>query len=398
MSDERTILLIEADESICDEIKNALADKPIRYVEVDQATDAVMQLAIEGPDAAIVAMELPDGGGVELLQNIRDFDKKIPIVVIMGEPTKEKIIAAKRARAVDILLKPPNYERLAQKLSNALWLDPSLIKTAGEEELDFETEMKKRKAEMAKEEAERPTEEAIPKGAEVLNVNDLMPGMKIAKTLMYNDVVYGDKGQVLSEKEIKRFSRMGVPEACVYVDEQLKKKLELKKKQQAQASSIRTDSSGVAVGAGSAPGRPQEFAKVKRSSVRVDVELPVVIKRKREDGIEETIDGLTADCSAGGCALLTAIPLRKGEEIELNFELDEGRFKMHNIKGLVRHSMRRFGTDDFPHRNGIFFTSITERFRENLITVLFKLERENKKMEDERRARYGYGPKRRYRR
>lgn len=397
MSEEKTILLIEADESIKDEIKDALADKPIRYVEVDQASDAVMQLAVEGPDAAIVALELPDGGGTELLQNIRDFDTKIPLVVIMGEPTKEKIVAAKRARAVDILLKPPDYDRLAKRLSNSLWLDPSLIKK-DEDELDFEAELKKHKTEMEKEEAERPKEEAMPKGAEMVNVNDLLPGMKIAKTLIFNDVVYGDKGQVLTDKEIKQFSRMGVEEACVYVDKQLKKKLEEKKKQQAQAKSIKTDSSGVAVGAGSAPGKPQEFAKVKRSSVRVDVETPVEIKTKNEEGEEETIDGLTADCSAGGCAILTAMPLKKGEEITMNFELDEGRFKMQNVKGLVRHSMRRFGTDDYPFRSGIFFTNITERYRENLITVLFKLERENKKKEDEMRARYGYGPKRRRKR
>ncbi|HOO56843.1 MAG TPA: response regulator [bacterium] len=388
MTDEaRRIMVIEADEAIQDLIRESLSDKPCEFIIVDQASEAIVQLAMEGPNLIIMSMEMPDGDGIDLLGNIRDFDDKVPLVVMIGQPTKEKIVAAKKSRAIDILLKPPDMKRLAGRVSNSLWLNPELVKNKKDEEITFEQAAADAAAKLSQDMPREPLEEAIPKGAEVININDSIGGMKLAKTLVWNDVVYGDKGQVLTDKLILQLNRMGVPELCVYTDEELKKKVRQKKKMEAAkpVMGAKTD------------GGEKVFSKVKRAQVRVQTEEPVKLLRTLEDGTQEEIDGQIADISGGGCALLTAMPLVKGEELLMDFSLDNGTFKMEKIKGIVRHSMKRFGTDDFPQRSGIYFTNITERFRENLITKLFKLERDNKKKENDLRERYGYGPKRRRR-
>lgn len=382
MSDERTVLVIDPSEEIREAIKESLADKPCRFIELEESGEAVMQLAIEGPNIVIMAAEQTDGDGVELLKNIKAFDYSIPVIVLMGQPSKEKIVDCKKAGSLDILLRPPDYERLSARIANQLWLDPSLIKKGGEE-LSYEEELAKHKAEIQTEQAEREeTVEAIPKGAEICNINDTAAGMKIAKTLLFNDVVYGDKGQILTDEKIKQLNKMGVPEVCVYTDEALKKKVAERKRQQANSASIKINDAGVAVGTGKAgtPGQ-QVFAKVKRSAVRVDVEEPTTIKYKDKDGNEIEEQAKVVDVSAGGCAMLSKEQLEKSVEITMNFSLDGGKFAMQNVKGIVRHSMKRNGTDEFPYRNGIFFNSITERFRENMITVLFRLERAAKQKE-----------------
>ncbi|MFA6449054.1 MAG: response regulator [bacterium] len=376
--DEKTILVIDADEQVQQQIQEALADRPCRFIFVSEASEAIVQFMTEMPNAVILSLEMPDGDGVETLQNIREFDENIPIIVMTGAPTKEKLIAAKRAKAVDILLKPPDFSRICGKLCNHLWLSEELLKNTEGAEGGAP-------AQPAAPPEPEPFVEAVPKGAEVLNINDTIAGMRVARTLVLNDVVYADKGMVLTEVVIKRLTRMGVPEICVYIDAALKKRVEQRKKAAAAAPVM-----GAQTGSGE-----KVFSKVKRNAVRADANEPAVVRRTLKDGNVVEVEGFIVDISGGGCALLTADPLDKSEEIILNFTLDEGKFLMKDVRGVVRHSIRRFGSEELPQRSGIYFNSLTEKFRENLITVVFKLERDNKKKEDDLRARFGYGPKKR---
>jgi len=384
MSEERTILLIEPQEDIREEIKNSLSDKPCRFVELEQAGEALMQVAVEGPALVVLTLEQPDADGLEVLRGIRDFDAGMPIIVLIGEPTREKVVASKKAGTLDILLKPPDYDRLASRAANVLWEDPDAVSRGGD--LDFEEELQKHQLE---EEQKEKFEEAIPKGAEIANINDVVPGMKLAKTLVYNDVVYGDKGQVLTQDTIKHLNRMGVPELCVYTDPELKRKAEEKKKKQARADAIRTTDSGAAVG--TTPDQPKGekvFAKVKRSAVRVDVDEEVHIKYEVDEGMELEMEGRVVDVSAGGCGLITKDKLKRGNQITLDFSLDNGKFPLENVKGVVRYAGTNSGSKDYPYRAGIYFTNLTERFRENLISALFRIEREQQKEKSDRRGRF----------
>ena len=188
----------------------------------------------------------------------------------------------------------------------------------------------------------------------------------------------------MTEAIIKHLTRMGVPEICVYIDTALKKRVEQRKKAAAAAPVM-----GAQTGAGE-----KVFSKVKRNAVRTKAEEKCIVRRTlKATGETVEVDGLIVDISAGGCALLTADPLDRTEEIILNFTLDEGKFPMKDVRGIVRHSIRRFGSEAFPQRSGIYFNSLTEKFRENLVTIVFKIERDNKKKEDDLRARFGYAPK-----
>jgi len=383
--EERTILVIEADENIQNGIKEALGDKPCRFVFVDQAEEAVVSLMTEMPNAVILSLELPGGDGVDVLSNIRDMDEEIPIIILTGAPTKEKLLAAKRAKAIDILLKPPDYARICSKVSAYMWVSDELAEKTVKSDEPVDAFAAAAKAALGDEPAQpEPFVEAIPKGAEVVNINDTIAGMRVARTLVLNGVVYADKGQVLTDKVLTNLNRMGVPEICVYTDNALKKKVEERKKKMATATVVTTPTTSSG---------EKTFSKVKRSAVRAQVNAPATMKRKLKDGTESEFPAEIADISGGGCALLTADPLEKGEEIILNFELDDGKFPMKDIRGIVRHSMKRFGTEALPQRSGIFFNSITEKFRENLITLVFKIERDNKQKEDMLRARFGYAPK-----
>jgi len=396
--EQKTILTIDADELTQQGVQTALPDRPVDFKFVESSADAVVSLMVEAPHLVIACTEMPDGDGVAMIKNLRAMSPDLPFIILIGEPTKEKVIAAKAARPIDILLKPPDWERLAMKIKARLWIDRELLRQKQEEE---SKEVKKADPKAngkggkdqdpapppEEEEEEKPAfVEAVPKGAEVANVNDIVAGMKIARTLVFNDVVYGDKGQVLTEQTIKQLNRMGVPEICVYTDPALKRKAEERKKAQLrQASAVanqQADSGGGKV-----------FAKVKRQAIRVDTDIIGTYESDDENGQKYEADCNIVDISAGGCALLTKDKLRKDQVVFLNFILKD--MKMKNLRGVVRHSMARGAKPpEFPFNSGIYFDGITERDKERLFNKVFQIERDNKQAEDKLRARFGYGPKR----
>ncbi len=384
----KKLLIIESDAAVREGIKKSLEGAPIQYVEVTEPDDAVMQVAVEGPDLIVLAMELSSGDSTTLLSIIREFDRNVPIVAITGQPTKEKIILAKRYGCDDILLKPPDYARLAKSIITICEtpilnmpmaredpeIPPPTDPPTPEELSEFEIVRKEMLSELAQTEE---FVEAIPKGAEVLNINDAIGGMKLARTLVLNNVIYGEKGQILTAEKIKQLTRIGIPEVCIYINEDLKRIVEHRKNERARAAAIRLEEEK-AVPLNPDAENELVLAATKRAAVRVPLNEKCLIRWITAEGENLEAPGIVFDISSGGCGVYTAEQFKKGDEVTLTFTLDRNSFKMDNVRALIRHTEKDNTIRELPYKNGIFFSGITERFRENLVNVLFKIQRENK--------------------
>jgi FixJ family two-component response regulator len=69
------------------------------------------------PDAAVVNFTLKDGAGLSVINCLTRARK--PVVMISNEPQIEPTIAAVRAGAIDVLIKPLDAVRLVRGLSDA---------------------------------------------------------------------------------------------------------------------------------------------------------------------------------------------------------------------------------------------------------------------------------------
>src|SRR5689334_21287904 len=69
-------------------------------------------------DIVVVDLVLPDGTGIELLQELRDSPGP-DVIIISGAATVDSAIEALRLGALDYLLKPPDYRRLQAVFANA---------------------------------------------------------------------------------------------------------------------------------------------------------------------------------------------------------------------------------------------------------------------------------------
>jgi DNA-binding NarL/FixJ family response regulator len=79
---------------------------------VSRGNDAMACLEEEAVDAVLMELGLPDGDGIDLIRKITSRWPKVPILVLTGDTTDTRILAAIRAGAQGYLLKNELERRL----------------------------------------------------------------------------------------------------------------------------------------------------------------------------------------------------------------------------------------------------------------------------------------------
>jgi DNA-binding NtrC family response regulator len=91
--------------------------------EVETRTDAIAALAelsVLRPDLAIIDLQMPSIGGLEVLKAIRMADPECQVILMTGNPTVDTAIEAVKLGALDYLQKPLDFGRLGQLLTSVV--------------------------------------------------------------------------------------------------------------------------------------------------------------------------------------------------------------------------------------------------------------------------------------
>ena len=115
-----TILLIEDTASLVQVYLQYLRTEPVEIVAVDTLAAARAFIQAQSPAAVLLDISLPDGSGLELLQEIRDKSRDTAIVVITAYGSITVAVDAMRCGADDFLVKPFAAERLRTTLRHVL--------------------------------------------------------------------------------------------------------------------------------------------------------------------------------------------------------------------------------------------------------------------------------------
>src|SRR5438046_1193028 len=84
------------------------------------AAEGLDKLAEYRPDVVILDIELPDLSGLEMLRRLRQFDGRIPAILITGRGTTATAIEAMSLGAYEYLLKPLQMGELRELVARAL--------------------------------------------------------------------------------------------------------------------------------------------------------------------------------------------------------------------------------------------------------------------------------------
>ncbi len=109
---------------------------PTRHevVFVSDGEDALRRLRKEAFDVVIADLMMPPGewGGLWLLERLREFEVRIPVVVVSGEGSQVETIKAIRLGARDYVIKDHVEMELVERIERAVVTDAQLLISGGE--------------------------------------------------------------------------------------------------------------------------------------------------------------------------------------------------------------------------------------------------------------------------
>src|SRR5271166_3007787 len=115
------LLLIDDDPDLLPEKVRHLFPAPPHRVEIAHTgNDGLKCMAAAPPDVILLDLRLPDGSGLEFLNQIRAIDARIPVVFVTLSRSADAAIEAMRQGAYDYLLKPLDLQKLDRVIGEAL--------------------------------------------------------------------------------------------------------------------------------------------------------------------------------------------------------------------------------------------------------------------------------------
>jgi two-component system response regulator HydG len=106
------LLVVDDDASILAVIERFASDLGFEVVFRNNGEDALASLASVKPDAALVDLQMPGIGGMDVLRALRAADPDCQVILMTGNATLDTAIEAVKAGALDYLTKPFDFDRL----------------------------------------------------------------------------------------------------------------------------------------------------------------------------------------------------------------------------------------------------------------------------------------------
>jgi two-component system, NtrC family, response regulator HydG len=114
--DPSRLLVVDDDPTVLVIIERFATELGFDVVSRGGGREALAALEAVKPDAALVDLQMPEMGGIDVLRAIRAADPDCQVVLMTGNATVETAIEAVKAGALDYLAKPLDFERLRELL------------------------------------------------------------------------------------------------------------------------------------------------------------------------------------------------------------------------------------------------------------------------------------------
>ena len=116
------ILIVEDEEAIRRVLKKVLTedDNKNKIIEASDGVDAINKIKSENLELVICDIKMPKKDGIDVLNFLKTFDDKIPIIMISGHGDLKTAVMAMRKGAFDFIEKPPDLNSLLSSVRESL--------------------------------------------------------------------------------------------------------------------------------------------------------------------------------------------------------------------------------------------------------------------------------------
>ena len=116
MSEKQTILIIEDDRAISNFISRALTANDYRAITAFTGKAGLSLFFSHGPDLVLLDLGLPDMDGLEILAQLRDLPREVPIIIISARDRESEKVRALDMGADDYVVKPFGVSELLARI------------------------------------------------------------------------------------------------------------------------------------------------------------------------------------------------------------------------------------------------------------------------------------------
>ena len=119
--DDKTLLIVDDDHPFRDRMARAMEKKGFKVYQAEGVNTGISKAIETKPSFAVIDLRLADGNGLEVVKEIRKFQKNSRVIMLTGYGNIPTAIAAIKTGAIDYLAKPAD----ADDLEKALLADPN---------------------------------------------------------------------------------------------------------------------------------------------------------------------------------------------------------------------------------------------------------------------------------
>ena len=129
------ILIVEDEEAIRRVLKKVLTedDNKNKIIEASDGVEAINKIKSENLELVICDIKMPKKDGIDVLNFLKTFDDKIPIIMISGHGDLKTAVMAMRKGAFDFIEKPPDLNSLLSSVRESLKNKVQLKKKSNKE-------------------------------------------------------------------------------------------------------------------------------------------------------------------------------------------------------------------------------------------------------------------------
>lgn len=138
---QEKILVIDDEPDIGWLFSKILSEEGYQVLTSLNGEEGISKIKKEQPDLVFLDLKLPGKDGVEILREIRRFDKDLLVIVLTAYETVKTAVEAMKLGAYDYLSKPVNIEKIKTTLENAIrtqtLIKDAILRKKTTEKIDF---------------------------------------------------------------------------------------------------------------------------------------------------------------------------------------------------------------------------------------------------------------------
>jgi len=120
MTDKRTILIIEDEHAISNFICRALTANDYKAIPATSGKEGLSLFFSHSPDMVLLDLGLPDMDGLDVLSQLRDIPREVPVIIISARDRESEKVKALDMGAEDYVVKPFGVSELLARIRSVL--------------------------------------------------------------------------------------------------------------------------------------------------------------------------------------------------------------------------------------------------------------------------------------